>query len=226
MGMMKNLLTAGAVAAAMTAGAAQAATYGTIPEPGQTNEILGSLGLGPSLGGYFGADLYLAGGPATVKATVLGYEAGWTNTFAFGALSFSSGGGLAFNALGLASSTQLLAPGLLSFSFKTNKGTGTAADDLTVTNGANNANTPGLANFFVSFLPTPTATFGQSVLVFFDDTGGFRPGFTDDDNHDDLVVRFDIVGEGRIAPVPVPAAGFLLVGALGGLVALRRRRTA
>jgi hypothetical protein len=29
-----------------------------------------------------------------------------------------------------------------------------------------------------------------------------------------------------VAPVPVPAAGFLLIGALGGLVALRRRKTA
>jgi hypothetical protein len=29
-----------------------------------------------------------------------------------------------------------------------------------------------------------------------------------------------------LAPIPVPAAGFLLIGALGGLVALRRRKTA
>jgi hypothetical protein len=30
----------------------------------------------------------------------------------------------------------------------------------------------------------------------------------------------------EVSPVPVPAAGFLLIGALGGLVALRRRKTA
>jgi hypothetical protein len=29
-----------------------------------------------------------------------------------------------------------------------------------------------------------------------------------------------------VAPIPVPAAGFLMIGALGGLVALRRRRRA
>jgi hypothetical protein len=32
-------------------------------------------------------------------------------------------------------------------------------------------------------------------------------------------------GNLEVAPVPVPAAGFLLVGALGGLVALRRRKS-
>lgn len=31
---------------------------------------------------------------------------------------------------------------------------------------------------------------------------------------------------GTVAPVPLPAAGFLLIGALGGLAALRRRKTA
>jgi hypothetical protein len=33
------------------------------------------------------------------------------------------------------------------------------------------------------------------------------------------------IAYGNLAPVPVPAAGFLLVGALGGLAALRRRKS-
>jgi hypothetical protein len=60
------------------------------------------------------------------------------------------------------------------------------------------------------------------VLLFLDDGGGDRT-----DNHDDMVVSLQILRGGTfVAPVPVPAAGFLLIGALGGLVALRRRKTA
>lgn len=54
---------------------------------------------------------------------------------------------------------------------------------------------------------------GRSVIAAFDD--GRR-----DFDHDDLVVRVDV------APVPVPAAGVLLAGALGVMGALRRRRRA
>lgn len=220
MEMMTKLLTVGAFAAAVSAGTAQAATYGTIPGAGQTNEALAALGLGSSLDGYYDADLYLIGEDVTVQATVLGYEAGYLNTFTFGSFNYTSAGGTAFPVGGIASTLQVLSSGLLPFLLKTNIGTAGTGDDLTVTNGTNNPNTPGLANFFVSFLPNATATFGQSVLVFFDDTGA-----GDDDNHDDLVVRFDVSG-GSIAPVPVPAAGFLLLGALSGLVAMRRRKTA
>ncbi len=39
---------------------------------------------------------------------------------------------------------------------------------------------------------------------------------------DDVTLGSDKPG---VSPVPVPAAGFLLIGALGGLAALRRRRT-
>ena len=51
---------------------------------------------------------------------------------------------------------------------------------------------------------------GRSVIAAFGDGRG-------DNDYDDLVVRIDV------APVPIPAAGLFLVGALGALGALRRR---
>lgn len=39
-----------------------------------------------------------------------------------------------------------------------------------------------------------------------------------DDNHDDIILRAEV------SAVPVPAAGLMLLGALGGLAALRRRK--
>ena len=51
---------------------------------------------------------------------------------------------------------------------------------------------------------------GKSVVAAFGDGRG-------DNDYDDLVVQVDV------APVPIPAAGLFLVGALGALGALRRR---
>lgn len=194
-----------------------AATYGSIPD-GATNEVLGPLGLSNPLGGWYGANLYLIGGPATIKVTILGYEAGNLNTFSFGTDSYTSPGGMATNVAGLDTWNVVAPSGLLNFSFSTSGGG-------SVANGANPDNTdpvptPGV-NFFTSFVHDPAASAGQGVYLFFDDDGA-----SNDDNHDDLVVLLQVIGPGpRITPdpVPLPAAGVLLVGALGGLAAIRRR---
>ncbi|MDB5659138.1 MAG: sorting domain protein [Cypionkella sp.] len=215
---MKIRVIASALAIAIagfSASLAGAATFGTI---GPDNEALAPLGLTNPLSGYFGANLYLIGSNVTIRATVLGQEAGYNNRFSFYGQTYSSNNLTTFenDSNGVAQFLQSgLSSGLLDFWF----GANSALATLSATNGTNADNSSAsIANFFVSFLPNATATFGQSVLLFLDDGAGGTS-----DNHDDLVVRLDIVG-GHLAPVPVPAAGLLLLGALGGLAAIRRRR--
>ncbi len=59
-----------------------------------------------------------------------------------------------------------------------------------------------------------------STLLGIDDTTTFyvRTGEITPPYNLDIIVRYDL------APVPIPAAGFLLIGALGGLAALHRRK--
>ena len=52
------------------------------------------------------------------------------------------------------------------------------------------------------------------------DAGTYRVGFFENGSPTNVQADF------RVSAVPVPAAGFLLVGALGGLAALRRRKKA
>lgn len=210
---LRPILAATALAAAATLGSnASAATYGTI---GDDNEYLTG-----DLGGYFGANLYLIGGSADIQVTIVGAEAGFLNHFNFEGTSFSYGNNSPagnFDDNGVVAQVTFtgVVSGLLDFWFGANQ------NAASVTNGSNPDNTTAAPNFFVSFLPNPVATAGQSVMLFFDDGGSA------DDNHDDLIVRLDIVGgDGRIAPVPLPAGGLLLIGALGGLAVLRRRKSA
>jgi hypothetical protein len=216
---LRSLLAATALAAAAFVGSnASATTYGTI---GPGNDGLDDLLLTNPLPGYFGGDLYLVGGNADIRVTILGSEAGYNNSFTFGGDSYSTGGGTNFfNPLGVVNGSWTVSnvsAGLLTFFFGTDLN-GTPGG---VANGSNLDNIPSLPNFFVSFLPDSSATGGLSVLLFLDDGAGDGT-----DNHDDLIVRLDVLSGGYIAPVPLPAGGLLLIGALGGLAALRRRKAA
>jgi hypothetical protein len=220
MGMMTKFLTASALAAAMTAGAAQAATVAGTIGPG--NDGLAPLDLPKPLTGVYNDNPTL-NIPGRIKVTILGWEAGFRNSFSFGGTTFQADDADNFFDTGVGNNDYLgvglftwtvnnLLPGTMNFSFGINSLT------QTLFNGSNpDGSGPNTAipNFFASYIPGFGAG-GSSVLLFLDDGGA-----DGDDNHDDLIVRLDY-----LAPIPVPAAGFLLIGALGGLVALRRRKTA
>lgn len=205
---LKSVIAATAIILG-TATMSNAATFGSIPGAGGgTNDLLDDVfGAGTtSRQGWYGATLYLTG-LADITATYLGKEAGFNNTFHWsGAEIFNSG--TAVNASQLFNN---VAAGMLDFAFGINSGV------ASLFNGAN-PGSGGPSNFFVTF-ENEIASSGQIAYLFLDDSGSA------DDNHDDLVVRLAITnGNISIAPIPLPAAGFLLIGGLGALAAVARRR--
>ncbi len=95
--------------------------------------------------------------------------------------------------------TRDLGAGLIGFAFKHVQG------GTTVANGASAGYHPSLALFQLS---------DTSVYALFND------GYRGDKDYDDMVVRMDV------APIPLPAAAWLIVAAIGGLGAVARRRPA
>jgi hypothetical protein len=71
------------------------------------------------------------------------------------------------------------------------------------------------ANLRIGF--GPISEDGRKITILFDDGRISEDGEPD---YDDMIVTAEL------APIPVPAAGLLLVGALGALGAVRRRKTA
>jgi len=194
------------------AGSAQAALLSLTPG-GTANAIPGSFYTGafPAIPGIvtgtpiqeFGAGdvggLSLAG-PATLKFEFLGKDAGFTNTFSV------TGTGTLFStasaAVGDAANVAFGSSGLIPFFFSTSGG-GTPA---TANNGG-----PITSPLSIAFADLG----GDTFLALFNDGGG-RP--TDDKDFNDMIVRVSV------SAVPLPAAAWLLISAVLGLVSFSRIR--
>lgn len=144
-------------------------------------------------------------GKASLTVTFLGTEASATNeavTFGIGGTSLSlnsktSTAGESYT-IGI---EDLLGTVPFTFTSDVNGGTSAGADGF-------------VGNAAIAF--SEVFNGGRSVYAYFDDSGA-----RDDRDYDDMVVRIDI------APIPLPAAGWMLLAGLGGLYGMRRiRKTA
>lgn len=219
---MNKLLTMATAATFALGTAASAATFtltggfdGSIPGTSQplspNNDVLDEIGLGPSLGGFFGTTVSIDT-DATVRVDLIGSEAGNANTFTMGGGSVSggqNGNNVEADINGLDSFIASIAAGDLSFVFDSLRpATGATGS---VANGGNPQVEFGQINFFASFGPgNEDDRSGSTLWLFLDDIGQ-----TGGDNHDDLVIR--------ISAVPLPAGAVLLMTGLGAM-ALRRKR--
>ena len=140
-------------------------------------------------------------GPARVSFTFLGKEASWTNVLAVTSAGWDPIFNTGADAVGTASGQFILGSGL-AFTLKTLG----LAPSFAIDGGA--VGDVGLA-FSAIF------NNGRSVIVGYDNSGA-GPDF----DYDDLVARIDV------APIPLPAAVWLLAAGLGGLGFVARRRRA
>ncbi|MEO9822571.1 MAG: hypothetical protein ABJQ34_21380 [Paracoccaceae bacterium] len=226
---MKRILTTASAAFLALGTAASAATFslmdetaGIIPGAGAVNEVLiNTFGAGGAAG-YFGAEIYLDEA-SDIQVSAFGFEAGFVNEFQMGGQSITTSQleaitGTTDEAYAANETAPLtgftlnnVASGLLDFSFLTSGFGGAQVD-----NGNNPDNGGTNPNFFVSF---GKDSLDQVVFLFFDDGGA-----ENDDNHDDLVIRLSIGDSNTVPnPVPLPATGLLLLGALGGMRMMKRR---
>ncbi len=222
-GYMRRLAFA-AVAATALIGPANAFTVGTEPLGG-VNDVFG-----PAIG-YYGANVYVTGA-ATIQYTLIGYEAGFTNTFTSGAHSLSGGNGQLGTLsapIGTSFTQTILGPQLLNFAFTTSGG---GAPDVNGSNPDGSTTSVNVPNFFLTFFNSTNTALGafpsgQGALLAFDDGGGGTPR---DGDYDDLVIEVQILSSGspgtQIAPVPEASTwAMMLMGFAGlGFLAYRRKQ--
>ena len=155
----------------------------------------------------FGADKSAANGLALTEGaritfTYLGAEAAFTNTaITFGSTLVSNA-----DAPGVVSAPFIAGAGFVPVSFTST----TLVPVVTNTISNDGGRT---ANMRIGF--SETFNGGRSILAFFDDTD-----LTDID-YDDLVVRIDVI---PVSEIPLPAAAWMLLSALGGMGLLARKR--
>jgi hypothetical protein len=185
-------------------------TYGSIPN-GAVNDVLSSIyGSGTtSRNGYYGSTVTLTES-GSVTFTFLGFEAGYDNDFNLSGDELFSTEDYGSNTVtGISDSTTVfLTDGLIDFSFDINNDSGSVVNGY---NPDDNYDGGGI-NFFVSFDVDANATYGNSLVLFLDDSGAGP-----DDNHDDFAVRMSV------DPVPEPATLLLFGTGLAGLTAFRRK---
>ena len=185
-------------------------TYGSIPD-GAENDVLASIyGSGTtSRHGYYGSTVTLTEN-ALVTFTFLGFEAGYDNDFNLnGTERFSTEDYGSNTVTGISDSiTVSLTAGLIDFSFDINNDSGSVVNGYN----PNDSYHDGDINFFVSFDGDASATSGNSLVLFLDDSGAGP-----DDNHDDFAVRMSVT------PVPEPATIFLFGAGLAALGVFRKK---
>jgi len=131
--------------------------------------------------------------------TFLGKEANNKN------VAFSMAGGEITTAGGPTSyTTNVGGPGLLDFNFE-------SISNGSVVASAGSAGVTGTAGIAFGALFNG----GRSVYAFFDDSGA-----NNNRDWDDMLVLIEV------SPIPLPASALLLLGGLGGIAAIKRRRKA